>query len=362
MSNTPPSTSKNHPSPFQGGEDYLAVFGTMLLDPSASYLISNVLDDARRDRGICHTTHDGIICHKIEAIRRGKFHYPLGLSFRECTLAIQPEPSATGESFWSFTASGVPCLRYGAQNSLLFARSVLESLGCVIEAEKLSRVDLCLDLPGINPDVFVTAARERRYIMQSRTYREIESTSKTVILGKDPLSVSIYDRLAVVKRKPYHRELMDLMMHRRWNGIIPSHATRIEFRLRRDALKRFGIDKPYDYFKIRGDLVHHLCHKSFRFTEQTVDRRNTTRATILPLWHDVANGFAHWAGRTVGGPLRPLPKKPANVSHLIRQAYGLVQRIARERDLNPIPFQRFDTMMQNQLIINWKEYSDGAHQ
>ena len=158
----------------------------------------------------------------------------------------------------------------------------------------------------------------------------------------------------MVNGKPNRHDLLSLMKHRRWGGTVPSHATRVEFRLRRDALKRFGIDSPDDYFDKRGDLVHHLCDKAFRFTDGPVDRRNTTRAQILPLWLDVAQGFANWAGQPLGMPLLPLPKRPANVSHLILQAYGLVKRIAMELDLNPIPFQQFEPIMRKQSTTHSK--------
>lgn len=350
MSNTPPPTSNPTPAPFHGGEDYIDVFGTLFADHGADYKMQAIIEKTHPDGAICHTTHDGITCYILEPKTRGGFHYPLVLWFHGCTLAIRPEPSASADGFWSFTASGDPCLRYGALDTLKFARSVLMSLGCEIDEDKLSRVDLCLDLPGVAPDIFVRAAREGRYISQARIYREIESSSHTVILGKDPLSLSIYNRLAVVKRKPNSPELLHLMKHRRWGGTVPKHATRVEFRLRRDALKRFGIDSPDDYFQRRGDLVRHLCQKAFRFTDRRVDRNNTTRAKVLPLWLDIANGFASWAGQPVGAPLKPLPKKPVNVSYLVKQAHGLVKRIARELGLTPIPFRDFDSIMQIQTI------------
>jgi len=341
-SNTPLLASNPPTATFHGGEDYFELYGTMLATRSAANAFNS------SPLGIkCHLAN-GINCYRIEPVNRGRFQYPVALWFRDCTLAIRPDPDSTGVSFWSFTAPGQSCLRHGARELLLSARSILASQNCIIEEEKLSRVDVCLDLPGVSMDPFVKAVREERYIMRSRHCREIESFSQTVILGKEPLSLSIYDRLAFVNSKLNRRELLDLMKQRRWGGMVPREAVRVEFRLRRAALTRLGIDSPDDYFDRRGDIVAHLCDSAFRFAENPVDRSNTARAKVLPLWQDVARGFARWAGQPQGVALQPLPKQPADVSHLMKQAYGLVRRIAIQLERNPVTLQEFEIIIQKQ--------------
>ena len=111
---------------------------------------------------------------------------------------------------------------------------------------------------------------------------------------------------------------------------MPRQAVRVEYSLGREKLKECGIGSPDDYFRKRGALVADLSTNWIRFTESNVDRRNTTRAATLPLWLDVAEGFAAWAGQPNGEVLEPLPRGPVDVTASINQIYGLVQKVGRD--------------------------------
>jgi hypothetical protein len=61
-----------------------------------------------------------------------------------------------------------------------------------------------------------------------------------------------------------------------------------------------------------------------RFTSDVVDRTNTTRAAILPLWQTVADGFRAWTGEPAGLPLTPLEPGYVDVHQLERQGAGVL--------------------------------------
>jgi hypothetical protein len=180
-----------------------------------------------------------------------------------------------------------------------------------------------LDLPGIGMDEFAAAFHERRYVTRTKARGFHESDGVSVYLGKSPLILRIYDKVAEMARG-WNPVKSLLMVMRRWGGAEPEKASRVEFELRRDALKEHGIDTPADYFAKRGDLAAYLCGEWVRFTSSAVDRDNTARAAVLPLWLAVTAGFKAWTGEPTGLPLTPLDRGQVDVRQLEKQAVGVL--------------------------------------
>jgi hypothetical protein len=220
-------------------------------------------------------------------------------------------------------ADGTQCLNHGAVGCRELGRELLKKAGAFIRREKLSRVDLCLDLPGVPMDAFLSAYREERYICRATAKGLIESSGATIYLGKNPLKLRIYDKAAQMRSECDVVKLF-MMMQRRWHGVDQTQATRVEFELSRDALKSRGVDTPDDYFQKRSDLIAYLCNNWVRFTEDEVDRTNTTRIRVLPLWAEVTAGFESWAGQARGEPLEPLTRESVDVTQLLKQAVGVL--------------------------------------
>lgn len=232
---------------------------------------------------------------------------------------------------------GLVCLELGDRGALELAYDLIRQMGGEIDQVKLSRIDPCVDMPGVGMGEFVAAATERRYISKLKRHREIESDGRTVRFGKLPLQLEVYDKLAEVGVNRNSRKL-ELMVARRWNGTMPAQAVRVEFRIGREKLKAFGIDTPEDFYCKRRTLVDYLCQAWFRFTSGPVDRLNTSRAVTLPLWEDVHAAFAAWAGAPSGEVLEPLPRGPVNVDHLLKQSYGITRAIGREVGRNVVGY------------------------
>ena len=231
-------------------------------------------------------------------------------------------------------ADGTQCLNRGVVGCLDLGRKLICDAGGTILKEKLSRVDMCLDLPGVSIAPFAKAYDERRYICRATKRTKVESTGITLYLGKSPLMLRIYDKAVQLKEQPDIIKQF-LMIERRWHGEAPESATRVEFQLNRGALKQRGIDSPADYLLKRGDLIHYLCQDWIRFTARAVDKTNTTRARVLPLWKKVATGFANWAGSSTGQDLSPLPTDTMDVRQLLKQAIGAVLTAAVLQGLSP---------------------------
>lgn len=225
-------------------------------------------------------------------------------------------PSAT------MRADGTACLLQGAKVSYDLGRAFLESFGARILSDKLSRVDLALDLPGVAIDPLFAAWIEQRYITLAKGRGMRESEGVSVYVGLGELKLRIYDKIAELESTGDGLK-MAAMIQRRWGGKKPSHATRVEFELHRKPLTKAGIDSVADYFERRGDLVRYLVDEWVRFTEGKVDRRHTDRAKTLPLWNDIALGFQAWAGEPAGLALDPLAKGSIDLSAYFKQIVGL---------------------------------------
>lgn len=172
---------------------------------------------------------------------------------------------------------------------------------------------------------------EERYICRAVSKSRHSGTGVTVSIGKSPLMCRIYDKKAEVALKANPHKNLCMRVYRWRCNEMPAAATRVEFELRRDALKERGIDTVEDYYSKRADLVAYLTYDWLRFTANPVDRenKNQSKARMHPLWNQVRKAFKNWAGSPLGLPLEPLPKEKADVRNLLKQLLGVGQAAAR---------------------------------
>lgn len=293
---------------------------------------------------------------------KGPF-YPLWIKSQGMDMLIQHSMYPPDDGYnVRIIAPGMACLRHGFQWCLDHGRSLVREACGEIGREALGRVDEALDLPGMDVDPFFHAVRDGRYVTRSKADESLQSYSRSVRIGRPPLSLIIYDKLAQVQQKQ-NTELLELMKARRWNGTIPKAATRVEFQIRRAKLREFGIDDPSSYLRKRADMLDYLTNKWIRFTAGPVDRRNTSRAVVLPEWAAVAAGFAALAGRPLGMPLAPLPRGPVDDGLLLKQMYGVLRRVARNNELVPIGYDAFRDLVMDGAMhsVDKEENAPKAH-
>ena len=226
--------------------------------------------------------------------------------------------------------TGTACLTNSSHGCLALGREFITRLGGMIMKDKLSRVDVALDMPGVDMGEFEAAFNEDRYICRSKSIGYHKSTGVTLCFGESPLLLRIYDKLAESGIQSNALKRTYLIFYR-WGGEVPKCASRVEFEIRREALKSVGIDTVSDYFEKRSDLVCYLTHHWFRMTIHTVKRenKNQSRAKVSPLWQEVQSALAAWAGTPAWCSLAPLDRQQVDVSQLFKQAYGVIQTAAQ---------------------------------
>ncbi|MDR0338200.1 MAG: hypothetical protein LBI18_14040 [Planctomycetaceae bacterium] len=176
-------------------------------------------------------------------------------------------------------------------------REWLESLGLTIIKETVSRVDMQVMtlrkthdyLKLIVNDHAITRAQKDVFY---RKYKRLE----TYTIGSD-IELCIYDKLSELADKGNVEKaaLMKKYVFDCAGGVGDgSGLTRIEFRLRRDALRPLGINTIDDLYRKETALVDWLTSHWFRILDKPKVRGHENTAAIHPLWVEVQELFQHY--------------------------------------------------------------------
>ncbi len=231
-------------------------------------------------------------------------------------------PTSTQVPDLIITVKGRASLFYGALALLGQIRSMLARYGVSIAEERLVRVDMAIDLPGMPPAGLIHAVCQDHVITRARNRDWHRSTSWTAAIGRLPLRCTIYDKLAESLQRR-DGEYVTALCQRRWGGSLPATATRVEFQVGARVLRNKGIGTVADYCRLRADLARYLVHEWVRITDRKPDPANTSRCPLHPDWLRVQAGFAAVYGAPAGLPLTPLQPGRVDVRRLARQMLGL---------------------------------------
>ncbi|MFH1218213.1 MAG: hypothetical protein V1706_17100, partial [Pseudomonadota bacterium] len=130
-------------------------------------------------------------------------------------------------------------------------------------------------------------------------------------------------------------------------------VTRVEFQLRKDALKEFKAQKYHEFTdKIQG-IWEYLCKDWFRLCEK-VDRKNTQDATNTEWWDIVTD--TRWSDKAVYVERQSLKPSKA-VEPLIDQAAGIAISVCAylKRSADDIEeiITTFNQLIREKLIHNY---------
>lgn len=150
-----------------------------------------------------------------------------------------------------------------------------ETMGLVPgRPEGLSRVDFAFDfhLPTIDfdEDSFVTQASKDA---QHRKDRRVQ----TFRFGEGDIVLRIYDKSAEIREAS-----AKTWFHTLWGGVV-DNVWRIEFQVRKEVLKRFGVRAFQDLFDGSGDVLRFLVHEHTTLRVPK-DDTNRSRWPLHPLW------------------------------------------------------------------------------
>jgi hypothetical protein len=185
------------------------------------------------------------------------------------------------------------------------------SLGLVaMRPEGLSRGDFAFDFHlediDFDEDSFVTVAAKDS---QHRKNGKVQ----TFTFGRDEVVLRVYNKSDEVQEASGKYWLYPL-----WGGQT-ENVWRVEWQVRKESLKRFGLRTFQDLFDGYGDLLRYLVddHTSLRVK---TDDSNRSRWPVHPLWADLA---AHIDTLPAQGVYRELDQRAALDEILMRIAISM---------------------------------------
>jgi hypothetical protein len=232
-------------------------------------------------------------------------------------------------------ATSLLLMQIGAKAVWQLAKKLLRAMGCIIERNKLSRVDPCVDMPEMSIQTLCAAHSAGHRVTRARASEAYHSEDHIVctdssehsfgrkptgfVVGKSPLKVRVYDKF---RESNHVLEKITAVVSYRW-GYWTTKAVRVEFSIRRERLKKFGVDTVEHWFAKRAAICEELCTKCFRLTNGPVDPDHADRSETLPEWLLVQAAFAEWTGKPDYINLKPLPVQNVPAMNLLLQIIGL---------------------------------------
>ncbi len=167
---------------------------------------------------------------------------------------------------------------------------LLQNLGFQVAKETLSRVDLqvmlLLGIDQLMQPIFTNRCVKRA----QKSNIHCKNSVLTSFTVGSMIQLCIYDK---------RRELLEtgdevkagLIINECLGGEFPEELTRVEFRLRREALKHFGVNTMQDLLEKEHALVDYLTYDWFRLLDKEKAKGNETRQELHPVWQQVRDLF-----------------------------------------------------------------------
>lgn len=165
---------------------------------------------------------------------------------------------------------------------------LLADVGFEIERSVVSRVDLQVTLT-VDPQVLFSAICNGQSVASARRFdwRFQGSRMETFTAGSDT-QICIYDKAQELLAKQDTEKLAAV------SAMFPDgffELTRVEYRLRRDALRNMEIHSWQDLKEKEADLIDYLTGRWFRILNCRPSKGNETRCKAHPVWKLVTYAF-----------------------------------------------------------------------
>ena len=215
----------------------------------------------------------------------------------------------------------------GARRVQTMVYDGFRALGCRIIEERISRIDIAVDLPWALEEVaerLESGAFISRF-KKSTVHRRAGNRWEGLTFGADSIVLRIYDKRSELFGKRSERKLA-LMNERRRAWTADGPCLRTEWQLRSEALKKWGVTNLKSWFHLRGEIMEYLNTQHTRCADEEVkDRTHSARVQAGDFWTEVIQAFRQVCG--IGpteevDPLRPTNRFGATVRGLIKQALG----------------------------------------
>jgi hypothetical protein len=178
----------------------------------------------------------------------------------------------------------------GIETALSWVKEDLKAIGSgSIQFVQVSRVDLCCDfwIPGGLSYEFLLSHKVTRNDKGNLYLDKNDLETYYVGDAKSPIQIRIYNKGLEVKKGVTKLWFLEL-----WQRESTEDIWRMEFQIRRPALKKFGINSLDDLKEKQTGVWQYLTSKWFSL--RIPDNEKAERKTIHPLWCDVQECFGRY--------------------------------------------------------------------
>jgi hypothetical protein len=274
-------------------------------------------------------------------------HYPFRISWRAITIGLGDWNTSQRTTHNLFVQlRGRDCLLTGAWPAFEAVGELIELLGGRVLEEKLTRVDYCLDIAGLSVSAFREAIEQRQFVTRFKRltpeHNLVTGEWQGFSAGKNPLRVILYDKLGE-QSGTTDQLYFETLRERRYGGVVPDCAARLEAQLSRSWLTKQGISTPADLKRLGSRAVQKVLTESLRLVDRPIDpdNRNQQRAKLLPLWQSILDAAADVFGKPEG-VLAPIPRDRIAPDTLTKQARGCLVTGLLQRS---VPFETVDELL-----------------
>lgn len=221
-------------------------------------------------------------------------------------------------------------MELGAKEAWSRATAILSALGFEVCREVVGRADPCVDFANVSCSEVVKPIADGAYVcraIKDRFYRENRKYTGFEV-GKE-VHLRIYDKLTEVR---HDVQKLAVLIRKRW-GCLPVSATRLEFQLRREQLRRrWQVGSVADLLAKLPFMIDWLTKEWFRMTTKAIseeqrDNNNQSKFEVSQFWEGVVAAFKLWTGKANDAfVLRKTSR--AKPKQLIQQALGCLAAAA----------------------------------
>ena len=270
FSNTPPTNyqfTKSEPLE-TGGYDWLELSFYGEWDEKAFLSIAATLDDAKAaaaesGSGFILEMGGQEVLVSPSGAKRGMYCSWV-FEWQGMEIGIVNRSSYMANSYNIHLAiRSMACMELGGRVAYDMACDFIKSLGLKIRSNKISRVDVCVDMSGVSTHEIGQAYKDHKFVSRprKRTYYEEGYVCTGFDRGSGKrIKIRVYDKVRELKDSVKNDLKREILIKKRWGGIV-KEATRIEFQLRREAIKDFDIDSVEEFFKRASEVTKWLTTK-----------------------------------------------------------------------------------------------------
>lgn len=218
---------------------------------------------------------------------------------------------------------------HGPAEAVERLRSLIDAMQGKIVREKVSRVDPCVDLlmpvatwnDGLRDQLVTRAAHVAPYFNRGKL--------TGLQIGKGNVSARFYNKPLEIQQKSRKFWMYDVW---RIDAVPDGHRIiRVEFQVRREAVKALGIDSFADLEKLMPELWAYLTQRWLRLADDA--KVHHTMQAVVPWWLVVQAGLP---GAAAAHPLIRAKAVREDEEHVYKQLFGYLSKliaIQRQGDL-----------------------------